>query len=215
MEPMASELRDWGIDPADFKGRPEDTRLALQKAKREHGPERGHTHYNNLPDAALTDAFHYTLFPNFAVSVWADGFHFLRARPHASGDPALPLHDSASVASLLGLLRSDSMQQSLAALESHRGENAQPGSSELNLAALVRAASSTDMASGSVATSHNGMPPPLFTPWAGRNAAAPRAANSNLPGAPSIDDLYELQAFAGSFKESPSVTSLIDLVRSR
>jgi len=94
MEPMASELRDWGIDPADFKGRPEDTRLALQKAKREHGPERGHTHYNNLPDAALTDAFHYTLFPNFAVSVWADGFHFLRARPHASGDPEQCVFDN-------------------------------------------------------------------------------------------------------------------------
>ena len=34
----------------------------------------------------LTDAFHYTLFPNFAVSLWSDGFHFLRARPHPT-DP--------------------------------------------------------------------------------------------------------------------------------
>lgn len=94
MEPMASELRSWGIDPADFKGRPEDTRVALQKAKREEGPKRGHTHYDNLPDAALTDAFHYTLFPNFAVSVWADGFHFLRARPHPSGDPEQCVFDN-------------------------------------------------------------------------------------------------------------------------
>lgn len=94
MEPMATELRFWGMDPADFKGRPEDTRLALQKAKREQGPSRGYTHYDNLPDAALTDAFHYTLFPNFAVSVWADGFHFLRARPHPSGDPQQCVFDN-------------------------------------------------------------------------------------------------------------------------
>ncbi len=94
MEPMASELRFWNMDPADFKGRPEDTRLALQKAKREQGPKRGYTHYDNLPDAALTDAFHYTLFPNFAVSVWADGFHFLRARPHPNGDPQQCVFDN-------------------------------------------------------------------------------------------------------------------------
>ncbi|MCC5885075.1 MAG: aromatic ring-hydroxylating dioxygenase subunit alpha [Gammaproteobacteria bacterium] len=94
MEPMASELRFWGLDPADFKGRPEATRIALQKAKREQGPKRGYTHYNNLPDAALTDAFHYTLFPNFAVSVWADGFHFLRARPHPNGDPQQCVFDN-------------------------------------------------------------------------------------------------------------------------
>ncbi|MCC5874334.1 MAG: aromatic ring-hydroxylating dioxygenase subunit alpha [Gammaproteobacteria bacterium] len=94
MEPMAGELRFWGLDPADFKGRPEDTRIALQKAKREQGPKRGYTHYDNLPDAALTDAFHYTLFPNFAVSVWADGFHFLRARPHPNGDPQQCVFDN-------------------------------------------------------------------------------------------------------------------------
>jgi hypothetical protein len=138
----------------------------------------------------------------------ANGHH---GGPHPTGEP-LPLHDSASVASLLGLLRSDSMQQSLAALESQRAEHSQPGSSELNLAALVRAASSSDMASHSAST-HNGMPPPQFTPWSGRNGS--RAAHSNLSGEPSMDELYELQALAGTFKESPSVTSLIDLVRSR
>ncbi|RMF78029.1 MAG: aromatic ring-hydroxylating dioxygenase subunit alpha, partial [Planctomycetota bacterium] len=44
-------------------------------------------------DEQLTDAFHYTLFPNFAVSVWSDGFHFLRARPHRS-DPEQCLFDN-------------------------------------------------------------------------------------------------------------------------
>ena len=41
----------------------------------------------------MTDAYHYTLFPNFAVSVWVDGFHFLRARPHPT-DPEQCLFDN-------------------------------------------------------------------------------------------------------------------------
>jgi phenylpropionate dioxygenase-like ring-hydroxylating dioxygenase large terminal subunit len=104
VDPLAAELRAWDIDPADFKGRPEATREALQQAKRRLGPDRGYSHYAKVPDQQLTDAFHYTLFPNFAVSVWADGFHFLRARPHRS-DPEQCLFDnwwyssSASIAS--------------------------------------------------------------------------------------------------------------------
>ena len=93
IDPLASELRYWDIDPSDFKGRPEETREALQQAKRRLGPDRGFSHYDKIPDEQFTDAFHYTLFPNFAVSVWADGFHFLRARPHRS-DPEQCLFDN-------------------------------------------------------------------------------------------------------------------------
>ncbi len=93
LEPLASQLRYWDIDPADYKGNPEGTREALQQAKRELGPGRGYTHYDRIPDEQFTDAFHYTLFPNFAVSVWSDGFHFLRARPHRS-DPEQCLFDN-------------------------------------------------------------------------------------------------------------------------
>jgi len=82
IEPLASLLRHWDLDPADFKGRPEDTREALQQQKKMLGPERGYSHYDKVPEEQLTDAFHYTLFPNFAVSLWSDGFHFLRVRPH-------------------------------------------------------------------------------------------------------------------------------------
>ncbi len=102
LDPLASLLRYWDLDPQDYKGRPEDTREALQQAKRKLGPERGYTHYANVPAEQLTDAFHYTLFPNFAVSLWADGFHFLRARPHPT-DPEQCLFDNwwyASPASL-------------------------------------------------------------------------------------------------------------------
>jgi phenylpropionate dioxygenase-like ring-hydroxylating dioxygenase large terminal subunit len=92
-EPLASLLRTWEIDPAQYKGNPEGTRAALQAAKRRLGPGRGFTHYAKVPDEQLTDAFHYTLFPNFAVSVWSDGFHFLRARPHYK-DPEQCLFDN-------------------------------------------------------------------------------------------------------------------------
>jgi len=98
-EPLASQLRYWDLDPADFKGKPEATREALQQAKHALGPARGYSHYDKVPDEQLTDAFHYTLFPNFAVSVWADGFHFLRARPHRS-DPEQCVFDNWWYASL-------------------------------------------------------------------------------------------------------------------
>lgn len=102
VEPLASLLSYWELDPADFKGRPKDTRDALQQAKRKLGPDKGYSHYAKVPDDQLTDAFHYTLFPNFAVSIWSDGFHFLRARPHYK-DPEQCLFDNwwyASPASL-------------------------------------------------------------------------------------------------------------------
>lgn len=93
LEPLAGQLRFWDLDPDDFKGRPEGTRGALQSAKRRLGASRGFSHYDKVPDQQLTDAFHYTLFPNFAVSLWSDGFHFLRARPHPS-DPEQCLFDN-------------------------------------------------------------------------------------------------------------------------
>jgi phenylpropionate dioxygenase-like ring-hydroxylating dioxygenase large terminal subunit len=92
-DPLATVMKDWEIDPSEFTGRGIDTREAIQKAKRELGGKRGYTHYDNLYDEQLTDAFHYTLFPNFAVSLWADGFHFLRARPHAT-DPEKCVFDN-------------------------------------------------------------------------------------------------------------------------
>ena len=116
-EPLCTILREWGLDPDAFKGRPQDTRAALQRAKRELGPARGYTHYKYFADEQFTDAFHYTLFPNFAVSLWADGFHFLRARPHPS-DPeqcvfdnwwyaSQPEHETAPVRTTVGIVDRD------------------------------------------------------------------------------------------------------------
>ncbi|MCP5178927.1 MAG: aromatic ring-hydroxylating dioxygenase subunit alpha [Pseudomonadales bacterium] len=92
-EPLNSIMHEWGLNPADFVGKGDETRAALQKAKRTLGPAKGYTHYDKLADEQLTDAFHYTLFPNFAVSLWSDGFHFLRARPHPS-DPEQCVFDN-------------------------------------------------------------------------------------------------------------------------
>ena len=92
-EPLATILRDWELDPEDFRGRGLDTRAALQQARRRLGPDRGYDYFDSLCDSQLTDAYHYTLFPNFAVSLWVDGFHFLRARPHAN-DPEKTVFDN-------------------------------------------------------------------------------------------------------------------------
>jgi len=91
---LAFMLEQWGLNPDDFRGGREfETREALQKAMRKMGKEMGYTQFDNLRDHQLTDTYHYTLFPNFAVSVWADGFHFLRARPHPT-DPGQCLFDN-------------------------------------------------------------------------------------------------------------------------
>jgi phenylpropionate dioxygenase-like ring-hydroxylating dioxygenase large terminal subunit len=92
-EPLISMLREWDLDASSFRGREEEARLALQQQKRRLGPARGYTHYENLRDEQLTDFYHYTVFPNFAVSVTADGFHFLRSRPHAT-DPEKCVFDN-------------------------------------------------------------------------------------------------------------------------
>ncbi len=121
IDPLASQLKYWDIDPADFKGRPEDTRQALQDAKRKLGPDRGYTHYASIPDEQFTDAFHYTLFPNFAVSLWSDGFHFLRARPHPS-DPEQCLFDNWWYSSPASLNEVAPMQRSNAGDKDQSGE---------------------------------------------------------------------------------------------
>ncbi len=92
-EPLASILKEWEIDPDDYTGRGEDTREGLQQARRKLGVERGYDYFENLNNSQLTDAYHYTLFPNFAVSLWVDGFHFLRARPHPT-DPEKCIFDN-------------------------------------------------------------------------------------------------------------------------
>ena len=90
---LEDQLQRWDLDAKDFEGREFETREAIQQKMRELGPERGYHHFANLRDHQLTDTYHYFLFPNFAVSVWADGFHFLRATPHPT-DPTKCVFDN-------------------------------------------------------------------------------------------------------------------------
>jgi len=79
---MKSELEAWDLDPESFRGRVDAMRGALQENKRALGAERGFD-FSRYLDAQLTDHFHYTVFPNVALSMKPDGCIFLRALPHA------------------------------------------------------------------------------------------------------------------------------------
>lgn len=90
---IRADLERWDLDPESFRGRERDARAAVQKQKRLLGPQRGFGHYDRLCDDQLTDVFHYTVFPNFATSINADGMLFLRAMPHPT-DPERCVFDS-------------------------------------------------------------------------------------------------------------------------
>lgn len=89
---VAADLTRWGLDPQEFRGHEREARKAVQRQKRALYKERGLHHYAQLSDEQLTDIFHYTVFPNFATSLNADGMLFLRALPHPT-DPEQCLFD--------------------------------------------------------------------------------------------------------------------------
>tara|TARA_B100001778_G_scaffold101165_1_gene82594 strand:- start:545 stop:1735 length:1191 start_codon:yes stop_codon:yes gene_type:complete len=79
---LASMLTPWGLDPKDFAGREYDTRLALQRAKREHAESKGYR-IGELEDDQLTDAYHYNIFPNVTISfAGCEYVSMQRMRPH-------------------------------------------------------------------------------------------------------------------------------------
>lgn len=82
-ELMAAAMQEWDLDPDDFKGRVGDVRVAMQKRRRELGPERGYD-FSDMSDAQLTDQYHYFVFPNLTLTTNALTMSFLRPRPHAT-----------------------------------------------------------------------------------------------------------------------------------
>ena len=79
---LASMLTPWGLDPNDFVGSEYDTRLALQRAKREHAESKGYR-IGDLEDDQLTDAYHYNIFPNVTISfAGCEYVSMQRMRPH-------------------------------------------------------------------------------------------------------------------------------------
>ena len=83
---LSERLKLWDLDTADFEDHALDARKALQTQMRRVGPERGHTHYDNLRDEQLTDAHMYNIFPNCSLTFGADGVLLQRMTPHPT-DP--------------------------------------------------------------------------------------------------------------------------------
>lgn len=77
----AEVLKEWDIDPAEYEGRAQEGRIALQQARRKLGPSRGFAYFDKLMDDELTDQFHHTLFPNFTLTGTAEGLHVFRTEP--------------------------------------------------------------------------------------------------------------------------------------
>lgn len=83
IEPLWAEvLGAWDIDPENFKGTAQEGRIALQKARREKGPERGFHYADKLTEDELTDQFHHTLFPNLTLTATFEGLHVFRTEPN-------------------------------------------------------------------------------------------------------------------------------------
>ncbi len=90
-EIMAADMRALGMDPADFRGRIEDVRRAFQLRKRETAPALGYD-YSALSDDQLSDDYHYFIFPNITMNIFADRLMLFRQRPHET-DPGKMYYD--------------------------------------------------------------------------------------------------------------------------
>jgi phenylpropionate dioxygenase-like ring-hydroxylating dioxygenase large terminal subunit len=84
--PLDAALEAWDLNPEDFKGNAQETRLAIQKKKRELSGDRGFWHYEFLTDEQLTDYYFYNCFPNYSITMTPDGIQVLRPQPHPT-DP--------------------------------------------------------------------------------------------------------------------------------
>jgi phenylpropionate dioxygenase-like ring-hydroxylating dioxygenase large terminal subunit len=85
-------LRQWELDPAAFKGRARDGRLALQQQMRKLAHAKGFPHLDLLFDDELTDQLHHTLFPNLTLTLTWEGLHMFRTEPHPT-DPSKSTFD--------------------------------------------------------------------------------------------------------------------------
>jgi phenylpropionate dioxygenase-like ring-hydroxylating dioxygenase large terminal subunit len=90
-EAIAMEMRDLGMDPAEFDGRVGDVRRAYQIHKRATAEAKGYD-YSRLSDDQLSDDFHYMIFPNITMNIFADSLLFFRQRPHET-DPNKMYYD--------------------------------------------------------------------------------------------------------------------------
>ncbi len=88
---QAMQLEAFGLDPADFRGRVEAIRPALQRAKRALAGEQGLA-YDAFTEAQLTDVWQFNLFPNVILSVTPESAWLMRSRPDVT-DPGRSMLD--------------------------------------------------------------------------------------------------------------------------
>lgn len=84
-------LEDAGLDADDFRERPREARRAIQERRRAAQDET-HLPHKFLNDDQLSDDYHYTLFPNCTMNLYADAMMLFLSRPHPS-DPNKMLWD--------------------------------------------------------------------------------------------------------------------------
>lgn len=74
-------LRDAGIDPDAFKGTAQETRAAIQAAKRERARKNG-LDYDRFSDTQLSDSTIYGVFPNVQIGCHPEAVFLHRFLPH-------------------------------------------------------------------------------------------------------------------------------------
>ncbi|MDA9292886.1 aromatic ring-hydroxylating dioxygenase subunit alpha [bacterium] len=79
------QLRMFGADPEDYRGRVLDIRADIPNLRRAAGPRLGWD-YDAFTDERLTDIEQYNAFPNTMITVQPDDALIVRARPHPT-DP--------------------------------------------------------------------------------------------------------------------------------
>ena len=78
-------IKQAGLDPEDFRGKAREARKAIQEYRRSIEDET-HLPYKELNDDQLTDDYHYTIFPNLTMNIYADAMMLFLSRPHPT-DP--------------------------------------------------------------------------------------------------------------------------------
>ena len=91
-EKIEADLINWNLEPKDFEGKAHKAREALQKQKRKLGSKRGFDHFERMPDAWLTDAFHFNIFPGTSITFTAEVVSLQRTEPHPT-DPNKSIYD--------------------------------------------------------------------------------------------------------------------------
>jgi len=89
-------LRDVGLDPAQYEGRAQDVRPAIQAVKRKQAAQKGRD-YSKLSDSDLTDVLVINVFPNLQISQQLEATYLIRFMPEPN-EPTQFIYDSVTLA---------------------------------------------------------------------------------------------------------------------